>query len=99
FSIDHNYTPIRHAFTDPAMGNETLVFDVESFQQVSEGIWLPSAGVMKVSNTKHINRFIATGPIQINQGFETKDFALDFPPGTEVLDRITGKSYTVSILE
>lgn len=97
FSVDHGYTPIRHAFVDPRSSNEDLVFDVEELQQIGEDLWFPSAGIIRNSKALQVNRFMTKGAIVTNQGLGPKDFDLDFPDGTRVDDRITGKSYTVSI--
>jgi len=72
-----------------------LHIDVESLEQVADGLWFPSAGVIRVTDTERVNLFYTTKPIKVNQGLTKEDFQIKFPQGTEVHDAINDKEYTV----
>lgn len=72
------------------------IFDVNSLQEVQKGLWFPSSGLITSSDPNYrINGFCAIGKILVNQGLKDKDFDIKFPPGTTVIDEITGKMYTI----
>lgn len=94
FSVDHDYTPIRYEYMNGNRG-VIITMDVDSLEQVAEGLWFPSSGHTSRPNDTHIDAYIITGKIVINQGFTDKDFDIDFPPGTKVLDEINNQEYNV----
>jgi len=97
-SADHGYTPVRFEYwagAKPEYNIIELTFDVESLEQVADGLWFPSAGVIRVPDTERVNLFYTTKPIKVNYGLTKENFQIKFPKGTEVHDKIKDKEYTV----
>lgn len=93
FSVNHGYTPVRYEFM--AGKRIAFAFDVQSLEQVAKGLWFPSSGSISASDSKHINKFVATSKIAVNQGLTDKQFDIEFPVGTRVYDTINGRQYVV----
>jgi hypothetical protein len=94
FSVDHGYTPVRYEHGAPQSKN-ILTFEVQSLEQVAEGLWFPSSGLVSVSGKKRSNGFRAISEIVVNQGLTDEDFDIEFPPGTRVRDEIRDTEYIV----
>jgi hypothetical protein len=93
FSVDHGYTPVRFEY----MRGERVggAFDVQSLEQVAEGLWFPSSGIINDSDSEVRDGFRTIGKIIANQGLTDKDFDIEFPAGTRVYDRINDRGYVV----
>ena len=94
FSVDHGYTPVRYEFM---RGNNRVAFsfDVYSLEQVAEGLWFPSSGLISSPDNKRADGFQATSKILVNQGLTDEHFDIKFPPGTKVYDEIKNLKYVV----
>lgn len=93
FSVDHGYTPVKY---DYMKRNEvSLSFEVNSLEQVAQGLWFPSSGVINKTDEKRVNAWKATSKILVNRGLIEKDFDVKFPIGTKVRDEIKGTEYPV----
>jgi len=92
FSVDHGYTPVKfeHMKGRDMVG---LSVKVESLEEVAEGLWFPSSGIITTADSDRVNAYQAIGPIIVNQGLADEHFDIDFPVGTEVHDEIQGKEY------
>lgn len=98
FSVDHGYTPVRYEYVETTKAGTIKVgmtVDIQSLEKVAEELWFPSSGSISVSDSKHINKFVATSKIAVNQGPTDKQFDIDFPVGTRVYDTINGRRYVV----
>jgi hypothetical protein len=93
FSVDHGYTPIKFDYVE--RNEVSLTFEVHSLEQVGEGLWFPSSGVINCAGEKRVNAWQATSKILVNRGLTEKDFDIKFPHGTKVRDEIKGTEYTV----
>jgi len=96
FSVDHGYTPIKYDYmANRETGPEpSYSVDVNSLEQVSKGLWFPSAGSLKMVKSNLTNIYRAT-KIVVNQGLTDEDFDMEFPPGTKVFDEIAGVTYVI----
>jgi hypothetical protein len=94
FSVEHGYTPVRYEHGIPK-SNNILTFEVNSLEQVAEGLWFPSSGTISSPDDKRMNVYRATSKILVNQGLADGDFDIEFPPGTKVRDEIRGTEYIV----
>ena len=102
FSVDHGYTPVRYEYVRPTRAGTTeviMAMDVLSLEQVAEGLWFPSSGIISSPDEKDKNVYQATGKIIVNQGLTDKHFDIEFPPGTEVWDKIRDLEYVVKPTE
>jgi len=101
FSVDHGYTPIRYEHIRlgrPESGKPEIVagtIEVDSLEQVAEGLWFPSGGTISSPDDKQMNVYRATSKIVVNQGLTDEDFDIEFPPGTKVRDEIRDTEYIV----
>ena len=95
FSVDHGYTPIRYEYMSGLEPKVSLTIDVHSLQKVAPGLWFPSEGVVIDPEDDHLEAYIATDKITVNQGLTDKHFDIDFPLGTKVWNGITGVKYVV----
>ncbi len=98
FSVDHGYTPVRYEHMSggkPGFEQVPLAFEVHSLEQVSEGLWFPSSGLISSADDKRADGFQVIGKILVNQGLTDEDFDIEFPPGTKVQDEIKGVKYVV----
>jgi len=91
FSVDHGYYPVMYEH----MGKSVLNFEVHSLEQVAEGLWFPSSGLIRKTDNERMDGFQTIGKIVVNQGLTDEHFDIDFPPGTEVRDEIRGTEYIV----
>jgi len=100
FSTAHSYTPVRYEYVSPTANGPqvTASVDVTSLEQVSPGLWFPSAGCLTLMGDNLKNRYQAT-EIVVNQGLSDEDFHVEFPPGTQVKDEVTGERYLVKSTE
>jgi len=96
FSVDHSYTPVRYEHVG---GKSVLTFEVHSLEQVAEGLWFPSSGLIKTTDSERMDGFQTIGKIVVNQGLTDEHFDIDFPPGTEVRDEIRDLKYVVKPTE
>lgn len=96
FSVDHGYTPIKYDYmANRETGPEPFfMVDVNSLEEVSKGLWFPSAGALKSAESNLTNTYRAT-KIVLNQGLTDEDFDMEFPPGTKVFDKIAGVTYVI----
>jgi len=96
FSIDHGFTPIKYDYmANRETGPEPFsMVDVISLEEVSKGLWFPSAGALKSAESNLTNTYRAT-KIVLNQGLTDEDFDMEFPPGTKVFDKIAGVTYVI----
>jgi hypothetical protein len=94
FSVDHGYTPVRYEYMRGE--NPQLTFEISSLEQVGDGLWFPSSGVINCTDKKRVDAWKATSKILVNRGLTEKDFDVKFPPGTKVQDEIKGTEYTVN---
>jgi len=93
FSVDHGYTPVRFEYM--GKNRAILAWDVQSLEQVAEGLWFPSSGIINNPDAEERDGFRTIGKIVVNQGLKDKDFDIEFPEGTFVLDKIKGKEYKI----
>lgn len=98
FSVDHGYTPILY---EHMRGGKkvALAFEVHSLEQVAEGLWFPSSGLISDPDDERVSVFQTIGKIAVNQGLTEQHFDIDFPPGTEVRDEIRDLEYVVKPTE
>ena len=94
FSVDHGYTPVKFEHMK-GTNKVALSANVESLEEVAEGVWFPNSGVYTSADRDRVNAFQVIGPILINQGLTDEDFDIDFPVGTKVHDEIQDKEYIV----
>jgi len=99
FSVDHGYTPVRYEYMaggKPESNRVDFVVEVHSLEQVAEGLWFPSSGVIRSAGCERMDAFQAISKIVVNQGLTDEYFdIIDFPPGTKVRDEIKGTEYVV----
>jgi len=97
FSVEHGYTPVRYEYLQPKSGTVHESIEINSLEEVSEGLWFPSSGAMIDHNSKYneANLYQATSKIIVNQGLTDEVFDIGFPVGTKVHDKIQGKKYIV----
>jgi hypothetical protein len=101
FSVEHGYTPIRYEHIRlgrPESGKPEIVagtIEVNSLEQVAEGLWFPSGGTISSPDDKQANVYRATSKIVVNQGLTDEHFDIEFPPGTKVRDEIRDTEYIV----
>jgi len=97
FSVDHGFTPVRFEYINGygTPKEQVTRFDVNSLEQVANGLWFPSGGTISSSDKERINTFQATGKILVNQDLKDEDFDIEFPRGTKVYDRRQDKEYVV----
>jgi len=93
FSVDHGYTPIKYDYMK--RNKVSVTFEVHSLEQVAQGLWFPSSGVIYRAGDKRVNAWKAATKILVNQELTEKDFDIKFPPGTKVQDEIKGVEYIV----
>jgi len=93
FSVDHGYTPVGYEFM--AGKRLAFAFDVISLEEVSEGLWFPSSGVISSPDEESKNSYRTISKILVNQGLADKDFKIEFPAGTRVYDKIIDRDYVV----
>lgn len=93
FSVDHGYTPVKYEFMRG--GKPDLTIEVHSLEQVAEGLWFPSSGVINCTDSERVDAYQATSKVLVNQGLTEKDFDIKFPPGTKVHDEIKDLEYVV----
>ncbi|MBP7051575.1 MAG: hypothetical protein KBE65_11215 [Phycisphaerae bacterium] len=100
FSTAHSCTPVRYEYVSPTANGPqvTASVDVTSLEQVSPGLWFPSAGCLTLAGDNLKNRYQATR-IVVNQGLSDEDFHVEFPPGTHVKDEVTRVRYVVKSTE
>ena len=94
FSIDHGYTPIKFEDFNPSESGPKLIFsvDITSLKKVSDNLWFPSSGSLKMTDNNLTNKYKAS-KIIVNQGLTDDYFNIKFPPGIRVDDEITGTRY------
>jgi len=94
FSVDHGYTPVRFESMKGRnkVGSST---SVESLDEVAEGVWFPSSGIITSHDSGLINAYQAIGPILVNQNLKNEHFDIEFPVGTKVHDKIQGRKYVI----
>ena len=97
FSVDHGYTPVKYEYirvtkTGPKVA---IAVEVNSLEQVAEGLWFPSSGIIRSPDDEETNVYRATSKIVINQGLTDEHFDIKFPPGTKVYDEIKNLKYVV----
>lgn len=94
FSVDHGYTPVKFEhMKGPDM--VALSVNVESLEEVANGLWFPNRGTFTVPGSDRVNAYQAIGPIIVNQGLKDDYFDIDFPVGTKVHDKIQDTKYVV----
>jgi hypothetical protein len=94
FSVDHGYTPVKF---EHMKGHDSVALsvNVESLEEVANGLWFPSSGTFTIPGSDQVNAYNAIGPILVNQGLTDEHFDIDFPVGTKVNDEIQDKKYVV----
>ncbi|HUT84054.1 MAG TPA: hypothetical protein VMX95_05355 [Thermodesulfobacteriota bacterium] len=96
FSVDHGFTPVKFEYFNGR--NLSATVQVLELQKVAEGLWFPKKG--RISNVSSPRAWVyEANDITINQGLKKSYFDIDFPPGTEVQDEITGLRYIVGPTE
>jgi hypothetical protein len=98
FSVDHGYTPVRYEYVRPTRAGTTeviMAMDVLSLEQVAQGLWFPSSGIISSPDEQDKSVYQASGKIVVNQGLTDKQFDIEFPVGTKVYDRINDRQYVV----
>jgi len=95
-SVDHNYTPVRFEYINSGPKGSRVAFtvDILSLEQVGEGLYFPSSGIITTPGSPSANGFSVTAPIKINIGLSQEDFDVNFPAGTRVWDARTQKEFT-----
>ncbi len=93
FSLDHGYTPVRYEYMRGE--NPHLTFEINSLEQVGEGLWFPSGGRISSTDDKRANVYRAISKIVVNQGLTDEHFDIESPPGTKVIDEIRDTEYIV----
>lgn len=94
FSVDHSYTPVKFEHMK-GRGLVALSVNVESLEEVANGLWFPSSGTITIPGSDRVSTYQAISPILVNQGLTDEHFDIDFPMGTEVYDEIQDKEYIV----
>lgn len=94
FSVDHGYTPVKFEHMK-GPDKVALSVNVESLEEVAEGVWFPGSGTNTVPDSDRVGTYQAISPILVNQGLTDEHFDIDFPVGTEVYDEIQDKEYVV----
>lgn len=98
FSVDHGCTPVKYEHMTGGERESNRVataLEVHSLEQVAEGLWFPSSGLISSSDSKRANVYQAIGKIVVNQGLTDEHFDIEFPPGTKVRDEIKDTEYIV----
>lgn len=95
-SVDHNYAPVRYEHLKGRNGEIASYDEVDSLEQIADGVWFPTSGLHRIGNEERVNSFQVKGKILVNQGLTDDDFDIKFPVGTRVSDQITGREYKVS---
>lgn len=101
FSVNHGYTPVRtERFIINDSNNVSFHADVNSFQEVLEGLWFPSSGTLHIQSMEgRKNQYRAIAPIVVNQRLSEADFDISFTQGAEVNDEVRGRTYLVKPTE
>ncbi len=94
FSVDHSYTPVKFEHMK-GHGLVALSANVESLEEVANGLWFPDSGTFTVPGSDRVSTYQAIGPILVNQGLTDDYFDIDFPVGTKVEDKIQDTEYVV----
>ena len=94
FSVDHGYTPVKFEHMK-GRGLVALSVNVESLEEVANGLWFPSSGTITIPGSDRVSAYQAIGPILVNQNLKNEHFDIEFPKGTEVHDEIKDIRYVV----
>lgn len=102
-SPDCGFRPLKMEYDAP--GGREWTTRITEISEVSEGIWLPLKGETLIylpdPNTGARMRYSAVefvvdpNTIQVNTDIDDSAFAFEFPPATEVMDRIAAEGYRV----
>ncbi len=84
-SIDHGYAPVRFEYVSPTDGALQIEADVQTLQEVADGLWFPFKGASGSPKDDDGSVFEVKS-VTLNQDLSKDDFDLAFPPGTEVND-------------
>ena len=92
FSPEHNFAIVKiELYSGP---KSSVSFDVLELEEAKKGIWFPVHGCRSDSSGKGPKNIIkATSKVIINQGLKKEYFDIEFPPGTQVNDEISGIRY------
>jgi len=93
FSVDHNYTLVKIVWYN-GPGRVRSSYDIAQLKNIGNGIWFPGKAYIK-NNSGVIENTYTTDKAAINQAPASEIFDIEFPPGTEVFDKITGKQYVI----
>jgi hypothetical protein len=97
FSPEHNFTPVKIEYFN---GRTTSVeFNVLELEEVKEGIWFPIKGCSISSRPNTPQNIYQASKVILNQGLKEDFFDIEFPPGTEIHDEITGLRYIIKPTE
>jgi len=96
FSVDHAFTPVKFEYFNGKKIVATI--EVLALEEVKEGLWFPKKGRMSTPSLPRSWVYEANNVI-VNQGLTEGYFDLEFPPGTDVRDEITGLRYIVKPTE
>lgn len=95
-STDHGYTPIRFEYVKKGKPSGTI--DILALTKLPNSLWFPVSGRISHPEDKNVNVYSAT-KVTVNQGLKDDYFDIEFPPGTLVVDEITGLQYVIKPTE
>jgi len=84
-SVEQGYAPVRFEYLSPTNGAIQIAVDVQTLQQVADGLWFPFKGTSDTPGDDNGSVFEVKS-VTLNQHLSKDDFNLAFPPGTEVND-------------
>jgi hypothetical protein len=84
-SVDHGYALVRFEYVSPTNGALEIAVDVQTLQEVADGLWFPFKGTSDIPGEDNGSVFEVRN-VTLNQNLSKDDFNLAFPPGTEVSD-------------
>ncbi|MFB0524720.1 MAG: hypothetical protein ACETVZ_04220, partial [Phycisphaerae bacterium] len=92
FSVEHGYTPVRYEYWGGRRKRLIVRYNITSFEKMSDGLWFPKSGYIESPDDDRRTVFTAS-KISLNQGLPDEYFDFEFPPGTKIVDEISGTSY------
>ncbi|MFQ6116195.1 MAG: hypothetical protein ACE5NG_19200, partial [bacterium] len=92
FSVEHGYTPVRYEYWNGSRKRLITRYNITSFEKISDGLWFPKSGYIESPDDDRRTVFTAS-KIILNQGLSDEYFDFEFPPGTRVVDEISGTCY------
>jgi len=97
FSPEHSFALVKIEYFNGRTSAGS--FDVLELEEVKEGVWFPVKGCSTPSDPNDPKNIYQASKVILNQGLKKGFFDLEFPPGTEVHDEITGLRYIIKPTE